>query len=289
MKEERIANQIDNSDNNIKNEKNIICIFCNNQIPPDIFQDHILCHKINEEEKDEINSNINDNKINDNNAVKNSSEEENDSFGSKFLGFFENIGNKAKDLFKSDSKDEKNNETSPKEEQPSKISLFFNNLADKISEKFEEITQEISDKLDKKYSKKEDTPINFYNLPRNDEHNDNRDNDNIDDLLFRFDQEDDNFNNIKENLFKESDANEILRYIPNSIIQKEKNKNDDNYQCMICLYEFKIGDKVCTLPCLHIFHFDCLKNWIIRNRLCPICKYDCSLESLLNNNIVDNI
>ena len=289
MKEERIANQIDNSDNNIKNEKNIICIFCNNQIPPDIFQDHILCHKINEEEKDEINSNINDNKINDNNAVKNSSEEENDSFGSKFLGFFENIGNKAKDLFKSDSKDEKNNETSPKEEQPSKISLFFNNLADKISEKFEEITQEISDKLDKKYSKKEDTPINFYNLPRNDEHNDNRDNDNIDDLLFRFEQEDDNFNNIKNNLFKESDANEILRYIPNSIIQKEKNKNDDNYQCMICLYEFKIGDKVCTLPCLHIFHFDCLKNWIIRNRLCPICKYDCSLESLLTNNIVDNI
>ena len=289
MKEERIANQIDNSDNNIKNEKNIICIFCNNQIPPDIFQDHILCHKINEEEKDEINSNINDNKINDNNAVKNSSEEENDSFGSKFLGFFENIGNKAKDLFKSDSKDEKNNETSPKEEQPSKISLFFNNLADKISEKFEEITQEISDKLDKKYSKKEDTPINFYNLPRNDEHNDNRDNDNIDDLLFRFEQEDDNFNNIKNNLFKESDANEILRYIPNSIIQKEKNKNDDNYQCMICLYEFKIGDKVCTLPCLHIFHFDCLKNWIIRNRLCPICKYDCSLESLLSNNIVDNI
>ena len=289
MKEERISNQIDNSDNNIKNEKNIICIFCNNQIPPDIFQDHILCHKINEEEKDEINSNINDNKINDNNAVKNSSEEENDSFGSKFLGFFENIGNKAKDLFKSDSKDEKNNETSPKEEQPSKISLFFNNLADKISEKFEEITQEISDKLDKKHSKKEDTPINFYNLPRNDEHNDNRDNDNIDDLLVRFEQEDDNFNNIKENLFKESDANEILRYIPNSIIQKEKNKNDDNYQCMICLYEFKIGDKVCTLPCLHIFHFDCLKNWIIRNRLCPICKYDCSLESLLTNNIVDNI
>ena len=289
MKEERISNQIDNSDNNIKNEKNIICIFCNNQIPPDIFQDHILCHKINEEEKDEINSNINDNKINDNNAVKNSSEEENDSFGSKFLGFFENIGNKAKDLFKSDSKDEKNNETSPKEEQPSKISLFFNNLADKISEKFEEITQEISDKLDKKLSKKEDSPINFYNLPRNDEHNDNRDNDNIDDLLVRFEQEDDNFNNIKENLFKESDANEILRYIPNSIIQKEKNKNDDNYQCMICLYEFKIGDKVCTLPCLHIFHFDCLKNWIIRNRLCPICKYDCSLESLLTNNIVDNI
>ena len=288
MKEERIANKIDNSDNNIKNEKNIICIFCNNQIPPDIFQDHILCHKINEEEKDEINSNINDNKINDNNAVKNSSEEENDSFGSKFLGFFESIGNKAKDLFKSDSKDEKNNETSPKEEQPSKISLFFNNLADKISEKFEEITQEISDKLDKKYSKEEDTPINFFNY-RNDEHNDNRDNDNIDDLLFRFEQEDDNFNNIKNNLFKESDANEILRYIPNSIIQKEKNKNDDNYQCMICLYEFKIGDKVSTLPCLHIFHFDCLKNWIIRNRLCPICKYDCSLESLLTNNIVDNI
>ena len=288
MKEEKFENKFNNSDNNIKNEKNFICIFCNKQIPPDIFEDHILCHKINEEEKDEIN-NIDDNKINDNNSEKNNSEETSNSFGSKFLGIFENIGNKAKELFKNENKEEKKYESDSKTEQPSKISMFFNNLADKISEKFEEITQEISDKLDKKYSKKEDTPINLYNLPRNDEHNDNRDNDNIDDLLFRFEQEDDNFNNIKNNLFKESDANEILRYIPNSIIQKEKNKNDDNYQCMICLYEFKIGDKVCTLPCLHIFHFDCLKNWIIRNRLCPICKYDCSLESLLTNNIVDNI
>ena len=285
MEEERFENKDDNSNNYIKRENEFICMYCKNPIAPDIFEDHILCHKMTEGEKSEIN-NIDNKQINNNSSEKNTPEEPNNSFGSKFFGFFENIGNKAKDLFMKENKEDNKDETEFKEDQPNKISIFFDNIAGKISQTFNDIKKEISDKFNKKDSEEEEnTPISFTNS----RYNEDLFNDNINNILTRLEQEDDSLNNKKENLFKESDANEILRYIPNTIIKEEKNKNDNNYKCMICLYEYKLGEKVCTLPCLHIFHIDCLKNWIIRNRSCPICKYDCSLESLLSNNIPDNI
>lgn len=256
------------------------CQYCGMLLSSKLFEDHILCHKINEEENINNNNNILNNPlINKKNEKKNSETEGNtdgNTFKNKFFGFFENIGNKAKDIFNKGKEEEKNNtQNTIEEEQPSKISIMFNNLTDKISQKFDEIKFEIKKKFDK-----EDSDLI---------QEDNDRTDNIDDLLIRFEEEDNRIIDKKENLFKEEDANEILRYIPNSIITEEKNKNDNNYKCVICLNEFKIGDKVCTIPCLHIFHIDCLKKWIIMNRWCPICKFDFSLDSLLRDNIADNI
>ena len=280
-----MKDEVEENKNNIINEQNI-CSYCNMSISSDIFQDHILCHQISEEEEEEEEEKIDD--VIHNNKIENkNTDDTNREFGSKFFGFFGNIGNKAKDLFKKEKKEDKHLfNFDKKKNKLSKITNFFSNISDKISQKFDEITEEIQKKFDKSDSKKDNTPTGFITNGRN---NDYRNDDNIDDLLQEFEEDDINLNNAKESLFKESDAEEILRYIPNSIIKEEKTKNDNNYKCLICLYEFKIGDKVSTLPCLHIFHIDCIKNWIIRSRSCPICKYDCSLDSLLNNNIDDNV
>ena len=258
-----------------------VCQYCQNLIPFNLIQDHILCHQINEAENKNnklnnpfIKYNNNDNTISGNNS---------NNFKNKFFGFFENIGNKAKDIFKKEEKQEKNITQSEESNRQNKLSIFFNNLSDSISQTFDEIKQEIKSTFDK--SKTNKTPNDLIS----NENNNYRDDNNIDDLLLRFEEEDVNIDNNKNNLFKEDDANEILKYLPNSEIKEEKNKNKNNYKCVICLYEFKIGDKVCTLPCLHIFHIDCLRNWIIRDTSCPICKLDLSLDSLFsNNNIEDN-
>ena len=269
----------ENDLNIIKDEK--ICPFCKMLISSNLIQDHILCHELNNEE-DKI-DNMGNNDTPESEQENKNSENDDDNFGSKFFGFFKNIGNKTKDIFKKEGKDDINlDKFKIKGENLKKISSFFNNMTDKISQKFDEIKEKIKNKFDDNDSDSNDTPISI-NL------NNNRNDDNIDDLLFRFEEEDNNINNKRENLFKDSDVNEILRYLPTSTIQEEKTKNDNNYKCVICLYEFKIGDKVCTLPCLHIFHINCLKNWIVRDRWCPICKYDFSLDSLLTDNIIDNI
>lgn len=46
----------------------------------------------------------------------------------------------------------------------------------------------------------------------------------------------------------------------------------NDQQCQVCLEEFKSGDDIRTLPCLHIYHKKCIDQWLVRNRTCPICK-----------------
>ena len=58
--------------------------------------------------------------------------------------------------------------------------------------------------------------------------------------------------------------------IPITIISEHK--IDEN--CTICLNEFKKGDKVYFLPCIHCFHVVCLKEWVKSQKNCPICKFE---------------
>jgi len=43
-------------------------------------------------------------------------------------------------------------------------------------------------------------------------------------------------------------------------------------KCMVCLDEFKNGDELKTLPCLHIYHQQCIEHWLGLDNSCPICK-----------------
>jgi len=57
---------------------------------------------------------------------------------------------------------------------------------------------------------------------------------------------------------------------------EEKLDDDDQDQdqtCMICIGALKNGDRVGDLPgCSHTFHVECLKLWIKRRNVCPLCQ-----------------
>ena len=42
--------------------------------------------------------------------------------------------------------------------------------------------------------------------------------------------------------------------------------------CSICTDEFKESDDVCVIPCGHIFHSTCIKEWGHYKPECPLCK-----------------
>lgn len=42
--------------------------------------------------------------------------------------------------------------------------------------------------------------------------------------------------------------------------------------CSICLCELQEGDLVGDIPCGHFFHKDCLKEWLVKNNHCPVCR-----------------
>ena len=78
----------------------------------------------------------------------------------------------------------------------------------------------------------------------------------------RLEELSDNESNIKK------EVENLIKIIPNSKIEKI----NKNLKCVICLNGFNIGDKESTLPCMHIFHYNCLKNWMYEQTWCPICK-----------------
>ncbi|KAL6210263.1 hypothetical protein ACLB2K_015496 [Fragaria x ananassa] len=44
-------------------------------------------------------------------------------------------------------------------------------------------------------------------------------------------------------------------------------------ECSICLEEFSAGLEVIGMPCNHVYHKDCIVEWLKRSHLCPLCRY----------------
>ena len=81
--------------------------------------------------------------------------------------------------------------------------------------------------------------------------------------------------NINEGQNNEINYDELLDEIELDEKSFEKYKEE---KCAICLEDFNAGNKVCYLPCLHLYHSFCIKNWLKIRVRCPLCGDD------LNNN-----
>mmetsp|Transcript_63759 Transcript_63759/g.74679 ORF Transcript_63759/g.74679 Transcript_63759/m.74679 type:complete len:273 (-) Transcript_63759:2-820(-) len=42
--------------------------------------------------------------------------------------------------------------------------------------------------------------------------------------------------------------------------------------CIICLGDFENGCKVGVMPCKHVIHSSCLKEWLQKKNICPLCQ-----------------
>ena len=56
--------------------------------------------------------------------------------------------------------------------------------------------------------------------------------------------------------------------------------DQDKKECTICLEDFKNGDKTTVLPCIHLYHTSCIKNWFRTHNDCPICKFKLTRENI---------
>jgi hypothetical protein len=45
----------------------------------------------------------------------------------------------------------------------------------------------------------------------------------------------------------------------------------EHESCTICFGPLRTGDRVGNLPCQHTFHVDCLKVWLTKRAVCPLC------------------
>lgn len=45
-------------------------------------------------------------------------------------------------------------------------------------------------------------------------------------------------------------------------------------ECLICLDKIVESDFIRMTYCTHIFHYNCIDNWLEKNKVCPACRSD---------------
>lgn len=55
---------------------------------------------------------------------------------------------------------------------------------------------------------------------------------------------------------------------------EEDEDDEEADKCTICLSEFEQEEDVRRLPCMHLFHVECVDQWLSQNKRCPICRVD---------------
>lgn len=65
-----------------------------------------------------------------------------------------------------------------------------------------------------------------------------------------------------------------LSHVYKRILRSSDGTEDNTEKCTICLCEFEDGEDVRRLPCMHLFHVQCVDQWLTTNKRCPICRVD---------------
>jgi hypothetical protein len=73
-------------------------------------------------------------------------------------------------------------------------------------------------------------------------------------------------------------ARSIVSSLCGSITSSLPDPNlDSEKKCPICMEEYKIGDEICfsrNKKCPHVFHAECMRNWLMKSNDCPLCRLD---------------
>lgn len=61
-------------------------------------------------------------------------------------------------------------------------------------------------------------------------------------------------------------------------LEKVKINDDDDddhvVTCSVCLEDVLIGLEATTLPCSHLYHGDCIVEWLQSSKFCPLCRFE---------------
>ena len=89
-------------------------------------------------------------------------------------------------------------------------------------------------------------------------------------MLFKLKCKNNNDEEITENIINENnDSEKVIDDI--GITYKY---NGEEKTCSICLEEIKKNNLIKQLKCFHIYHINCINEWLNIKKICPECNYE---------------
>ncbi|XP_020239551.1 probable E3 ubiquitin-protein ligase RHA4A [Cajanus cajan] len=65
---------------------------------------------------------------------------------------------------------------------------------------------------------------------------------------------------------------QFLDKLPRILFDEDLRTRDS--VCCVCLGEFELKEELLQIPyCKHVFHINCISNWLQSNSTCPLCRY----------------
>ncbi|KAK2439597.1 RING/U-box superfamily protein [Trifolium repens] len=70
------------------------------------------------------------------------------------------------------------------------------------------------------------------------------------------------------------EKDEIEPYIRKTKLQfcEDASKHQVDKKCSICQEEYEADDEIGRLNCDHMYHFQCIQQWVAHKNFCPVCK-----------------
>ncbi|XP_046778771.1 RING finger protein 11 isoform X1 [Gallus gallus] len=64
----------------------------------------------------------------------------------------------------------------------------------------------------------------------------------------------------------------LIQHLPKGVYDPGRDGSEKKIrECVICMMDFVYGDPIRFLPCMHIYHLDCIDDWLMRSFTCPSC------------------
>jgi hypothetical protein len=83
------------------------------------------------------------------------------------------------------------------------------------------------------------------------------------------------------NFLRNIEEGHIISEFPQIKIEDLNKLEESNRTCAICQLEFKVGEEVISLPCIHFFHNSCIKKSLETKKICPVCKFELTHENII--------
>mmetsp|Transcript_108514 Transcript_108514/g.305851 ORF Transcript_108514/g.305851 Transcript_108514/m.305851 type:complete len:417 (+) Transcript_108514:73-1323(+) len=65
-----------------------------------------------------------------------------------------------------------------------------------------------------------------------------------------------------------------LRSLPRIKVTNYDIEVNESTECSICLDELAVGQPALRIPCGHLYHEDCVQDWLRKSNECPVCRYE---------------